>query len=122
MTSKWPLFSIDHRDRNRANNRWKNLRRSTRAVEWCNQTLRSDNKSGVRGVSILSDGRYEARIKCEYAGYYLGKYASLEEAAEARYRAERDFFGRLCATSDRRCRTPLALASEKGRSPAPQAA
>jgi hypothetical protein len=115
MTGKWPRFAIDHRDRNPSGgrpdqphygNRWTNLRRSTSAIEKLNKGLRSDNKSGVRGVWQRPNGRYEVKLGCDYEDHFLGVYPTLELAAEARYRAERDFYGRLCATSDRRCRSP----------------
>jgi hypothetical protein len=109
LTGKWPRFAIDHRDRNRANNRWSNLRRSTPAVEKINQSLRWDNKTGVRGVFLNGNGRYEVALMCDHMRHYIGSFPTLGEAAEARYRAERDFYGRLCASSDRRSSRPAGL-------------
>lgn len=55
--------------------------------------LRSDNRSGVRGVWY--DERYDmykAQITFKKHRYDLGHYATIEEAAEARREAERELF------------------------------
>lgn len=43
--------------------------------------------TGVRGV-ILKDGKYVAQIKFRKKRYYLGRFSRLEDAVEARRRAE----------------------------------
>lgn len=43
--------------------------------------------TGVRGV-VLKDGKYQAQISFQRKRYYLGRYAKLEDAVEARRRAE----------------------------------
>ena len=43
--------------------------------------------TGVRGV-ILKDGKYQAHIYFQKKRYYLGRYSRLEDAVEARKRAE----------------------------------
>lgn len=43
--------------------------------------------TGVRGV-ILKDGKYQAQIKFRKKRYYLGRFTRLEDAVEARRRAE----------------------------------
>ena len=43
--------------------------------------------TGVRGV-ILKDGKYVAQIKFRKRRYYLGRFSRLEDAVEARRRAE----------------------------------
>lgn len=54
ITKKWPADKIDHRDGNRGNNRWKNLRPATNAQNLQNSKLRINNKSGFKGVSFVS--------------------------------------------------------------------
>ena len=51
MTGEWPSQDVDHKDRNKANNRWINLREATRSQNMGNQSLRDCNTSGVKGVS-----------------------------------------------------------------------
>lgn len=102
-TGRWPNHAIDHRDRDRANNIWQNLRRSTPAIERINKGMWCTNTSGIRGVFPVDD-RWGAKIVCEHTAYWLGVYDRIEDAAEARYQAERDHYGRLTATADRRFR------------------
>ena len=53
--------------------------------------LRIDNKTGVRGVSFR-DGRFRAHIGFRYKKYSLGTFDTLEEAAEARKKAEAEIY------------------------------
>ena len=50
------------------------------------------NTSGVRGVYIMQ-GRYYATISFKKKKYALGGYATLEQAAEVRKKAEQILFG-----------------------------
>lgn len=47
----------------------------------------TSSDTGVRGV-ILKDGKYQAQIKFRKRRYYLGRFSRLEDAVEARRRAE----------------------------------
>ena len=52
MTGVWPMDQIDHKDGDRSNNRWLNLRQATQSRN--SQNLRAghrDGSSGVLGVS-----------------------------------------------------------------------
>lgn len=51
------------------------------------------NTSGVRGVSrVKKNGRWEANIKVRGRKINLGTYATIEEAAESRRKAEKEYF------------------------------
>lgn len=77
MTGLWPS-EIDHIDQNKLNNRWVNLREVTRSENSLNHPLRTDNTSGVAGVTFHSEtGKWRARV----AGKSLGLFASKTEAA-----------------------------------------
>lgn len=92
MTGDWlpSEQDIDHRNTVRSDNRWKNLRLATRAQNMTNTGVRSDNKSGVRGVSWRADiGKWHARIKVGPKVMLLGNFDTVEEAAAARAKAER---------------------------------
>lgn len=47
----------------------------------------TSSDTGVRGV-VLKNGKYQAQIKFRKKRYYLGRYSRLEDAVEARRRAE----------------------------------
>lgn len=87
-------FCIDHIDGNRVNNAIKNLRLATFSQNQMNSKPRS--KTGVKGVEILANGRYRARIYPFGPGggkIDLGCYASLDDAARARREASLKYFG-----------------------------
>lgn len=96
MTGDWPPVDMDveHIDRNRSNNRWSNLRLATRSQNNMNAGVRSDNKSGVRGVGQRKDtGKWYARIRAHNVLHLLGHYDTFEEACAARAEAEKIHFG-----------------------------
>jgi len=90
MTGEWPTFEIDHRDSNGLNNRWRNLRRATRSQQLYNSRLRSDNTTGVKGVSYNAHrNRYEVML----GGRHLGRFKTLADAKFVRERAARRAHG-----------------------------
>ena len=46
------------------------------------------SKSGVRGVSLIRDGRYKAELTFRKKRYYLGTFRELDDAVKARKEAE----------------------------------
>jgi hypothetical protein len=82
MTGFDPRWEIDHVNGVRHDNRWKNLREATRKQNNHNMPIRSDNKTGFKGVGF-SRGRYIARIIKDGKKHYLGSFWSPEEASEA---------------------------------------
>lgn len=84
MTSVWPEFFIDHKDNNRSNNEWSNLRQATKSENNHNRVLNSNNSTGVKGVTQLRDsGKYVAVIKHNNITYRVGTFKTLDSAAEA---------------------------------------
>lgn len=73
----WPQSDLDHKNLNRADNRIENLRIATSAQNIINSPAR--NKSGLKGVWKLKDGRYKAMC----AGNHLGSFRTAEEASDA---------------------------------------
>lgn len=92
MTGEWPPEDIDHRDLNRKNNRWENIRSATRSQNNANQSVRKDNKSGYKGVSLKA-GKWWAQICVRGERRSLGRFATLEEAVMIYRRAVSDEFG-----------------------------
>ena len=54
----------------------------------------ANNRTGVRGVTI-SNGKYVARIRVQGKTIRLGTFSHLEQAAEARKKAEARYFGEI---------------------------
>jgi len=82
---------IDHKDRNRLNNKLDNLRAAT---ECTNQQNRKRSNEHV-GIRYELKGRYSARIQVNYKQIYLGTFWSLEQALEARREAEEKYNRKL---------------------------
>jgi len=94
MTGEWPPDTIDHRDGNRANNRWDNIRPATFSENAANRGPRIDCASGVPGVSYrASRGTWRAYITFEGKTVWLGSFKTKDEASAARSEAERRVFG-----------------------------
>lgn len=96
MTGEWPLEYIDHKDGNRANDAWCNLREATYSESTHNRYL-PVGESGLRGVRrIHSDPpRWEARIAVGYHRTTLGTFDSAEEAHAAYLAASNNLHGKF---------------------------
>ena len=78
-------------DGNRANNLPPNLREATQAENMRNTALRSDNMSGVMGVSWDKENRrWRADIRVNGRRFNLGRFRSIQDAISARKAAERE--------------------------------
>jgi hypothetical protein len=85
-TGEWPHMEIDHRDQNKLNNRWSNLRLATRHQNRWNSPAQHNSKSGAIGVYPKA-GRWAAKATTNGVVRYLGTFDTIEEAAAARRRA-----------------------------------
>lgn len=100
MTGEWPPTEVDveHRNRKRADNAWLNLRLATRSQNNMNAGLRSDNRSGHKGVGQRKDtGRWYARVTVDRKVILLGHFKTYDEAVAARKAAEQQHFGEYAA-------------------------
>jgi len=74
MTGEWPSSQIDHKDRNRLNDSWSNLRHATHSQNMANRPF-----PRARFV----DGKWDVRIQKDGTRHYIGRFSSLAEAREA---------------------------------------
>lgn len=75
---------VDHRNRNRLDNRRTNLRLASNGEQADNASLRSDNKSGYKGVIWHKrDCVWIAYTQHRKRRIQIGRFTSVEEAAEA---------------------------------------
>jgi hypothetical protein len=85
--------NYDHIDRNELNNRKNNLRPCTRSQNQMNQSIRSDNTSGVTGVSLRNDGYWEALLVVDGVKKFRKAFQNKDDAIRARLNAEVKYFG-----------------------------
>jgi hypothetical protein len=85
---------VDHINRNTLDNRKENLRFASDTESSQNKGLRSDNTSGVTGVSWYKHMRkWYAEIKYYGKKIRLGSYDNKEDAIAARLKAEKQYYG-----------------------------
>ena len=83
MYGEFPKFDIDHKNRNKADNRIINLREATRQQNIFN-SVKKNNSSGITGVSAIPNRKnWRARTCINGKSIYIGTYKTKEEAAKA---------------------------------------
>lgn len=83
---------IDHKDRVRDNNKWKNLRKISHKGNSINKGRQSNNTSGIPGISWdKSRNKWYVKIKNEGIQYALGRFDDFDEAVCHRFAAEQCF-------------------------------
>ena len=81
---------VDHRDRNRLNNRRCNLRTCEHYVNMANIPI--DNQCGVRGIRKYKERNqnpYKVEFRRQGKSFYVGYFPTLKEAKKAKEEAER---------------------------------
>lgn len=93
---RFPDDRIDHINGDPSDNRIANLRLADAQSNGCNRGAQKNNKIGIKGVSIdkkRAQKPYLATINWNGKQIYLGNYAVLADAIEARRLAEKKYFG-----------------------------
>ena len=93
MTGKWPEKDIDHINGDHADNRFLNLRHSTRAENMRNSKRHKKHSTGFKGVKRTKQGRYTAQIWVDNKSIYLGVFGTPEEAHQAYCDKADELFG-----------------------------
>jgi hypothetical protein len=94
VRGEWPPKQIDHKNLDRGDNRFGNLRLATNAQNMRNAERRADNTSGIRGVSWSRRmEQWWAQIVVDGVHYNLGYYRDIEAARAARNAAVLRFHG-----------------------------
>lgn len=94
VVGQWPGGEVDHRNRDRTDNAWDNLRVAQHTGNCQNASLRADNSSGRKGVSWSKQfQKWRAEITPFGTRIFLGYFDDLEEAAAAYMAAAERHFG-----------------------------
>lgn len=85
---------IDHTDGNPLNNHIENLRPATRTQNAFNRKLRTNNTSGVKGVSQhKATGKWMVRVGVEGKEHYYGLFEDLQTATDVAKKARLELHG-----------------------------
>lgn len=90
VTGDWPAADVDHKNRDRGDNRWANLRAATRSQNNANMAVRSTH--GFKGATPVN-GRWMAQTKYNGRQIYLGLFDTPEEAHAAYMAAAERLWG-----------------------------
>ncbi len=94
MEGEWPKDGIDHKDGNRPNMKWENLRPASHIQNLHNRPVQRNSLSGVKGVSSSRNGkRWNVRITVAGKTHRLGPFDSLAEAIDVQKKAAVDLVG-----------------------------
>lgn len=86
---EWPILQVDHLNGNRSDNRPCNLRLANCSDQMRNRARPSNNTSGKHGVTLhKKSGKWQAQIGVDGKSIYLGLFESIDQAADARAKAE----------------------------------
>lgn len=97
-TGEWPIQPVDHRNRDRADNRWVNLRLASPSQNNGNHPVRKDSASRLKGVHFYPNRKenpWRAMVKRRTIGYF----ATAKEAALAYDREARRVFRGFARTN-----------------------
>lgn len=92
---------VDHKDRDKTNNRKTNLRIVTPQQNNMNRGIHRNNTIGLKGVYKSKNGeRYIAQICKDGQRIHIGTYDTLEKARQARIEKEIELFGEFACLED----------------------
>jgi hypothetical protein len=94
MTGEWPPYQVDHKNRERSDDRWSNLRLAMPFQNQGNRPVNPNNSLGIKGV-CYEPGRkkYKAYIQVAGRTVNLGRFDTAEEAKAAYDAAAKKYFG-----------------------------
>lgn len=94
ITGKWPVGLIDHRDTDKKNNRFANLREATGSQNLANRGPTARNRSGHKGVCWHRlTSKWEAKIKVGKKNHHIGLFKTKQDACAAYNAAAIEYFG-----------------------------
>jgi hypothetical protein len=92
---EWPAGMLDHINGVRSDNRLCNLRECTDSQNQMNRQPRN----GLKGITLLPSGKWQAQIKLSRRSRYLGCFADMKLAVAAYNAAAKRYFGDFACLS-----------------------
>ena len=99
VTKKDPYpYEIDHKDRNKGNNAFHNLRQATIQQNSSNRKIGSNNTSGHKSITYQSHQTSNPWVVCihqQNKSHYVGSFPTLEMALKARDKKGKELYGKF---------------------------
>jgi hypothetical protein len=89
MTGAWPEGDLDHRNGDRQDNCWRNLRSATVTENMAN----SRGRKSIKGVTRVRTGKWTAQIQKNGVKEHLGTFDTADAAHEAYRNRASELFG-----------------------------
>lgn len=106
VTGEWPSAEVDHRNLDRDDNRFENLRLASDQQQSANRRVSKNNRIGVKGVGISYEPkkastapRYRARIRVDNRLIHIGYFPTPEAANQAYAEAAVRHFGEFARSA-----------------------
>ena len=100
MDGYFPENDVDHIDRNKANNKWDNLREASRSCNVINSKISIRNTSGITGITFSNQAsKWQAYISIPKKLLHLGFFKKKNNAVMARWEAEIKYNYPACNTT-----------------------
>lgn len=94
QTGAMPPNTVDHKNRNPADDRWENLRLATQAENCANRGTRRDSASGRKGVVWSAErGCWLTRLYHKRKVVHESEHTTVEDAGAAYDAAAREIYG-----------------------------
>lgn len=102
IDGEWPPEFVDHRNHNRADDRWSNLRKASRTENNRNRRCQRSSSTGLKGVFPSRSGRrFRAAITVDGKRKWLGYFKTPLEASAAYRRAALEHHGEFACAKGR---------------------
>lgn len=98
MEGRWPDPEVDHKNGDKLDNRWSNLREATKSQQAANRKLACTNKVGLKGVIRVTRygvTKFEARLRIDGKQHHLGRFETAQEAHAAYVVAAEKYHGQF---------------------------
>ena len=82
INGKWPENQIDHKNNDRSDNRYCNLRQANTQQNMLNRIISSNNTSGIKGVYPIKN-KWASKIVFNGVRYWLGLHENIRDAENA---------------------------------------
>jgi hypothetical protein len=94
MHGTWPDDKLDHKNGIRNDNRFENLREASHWQNSCNQKMRRNNTSGVKGVHwVKLENVWRAKITVKGKTHIVGNFENFDDAKQAIFEAREKMHG-----------------------------